>query len=366
VVALESIALFRGLDRAELQALRLIMQERRFAAGREIFREGDAGDGVYFVKDGLVEISGLVSADVRRVFSQLAPGEIFGEMAVIEYRPRSATATAIKNTEVYFVPRGEMLSILQRSPVLAFNLLQQISHRLREFNQLHLREVIEAERLAAIGNFARAIVHDLKNPLSIIGLSAEMFDMPNIQPEFRARTQTRIKKQVQRISDMVGDILIFADGKRADSEIKPGDYRAWVLELMPDLRAEAELKNTQIELENVPPEIPVSFDPRRLSRVFHNLVHNATDVMFNGGKIILRFRVGENEIATEIEDTGPGIAPEIADRLFQAFVTFGKSHGTGLGLSICKKIIEDHGGKISVRSEPDCGAIFSFTLPLAK
>ena len=366
MVALESITLFRGLGREELQALRLITQEQSFTASSEIFREGDSGGGVYFVKDGLVEISGLVSANVRRVFSQLAPGEIFGEMAVIEHRPRSATAIALKDTEVYFIPRDEMLSLIQHSPALAFNLLQQISHRLREFNQTHLREVVEAERLATVGNFARAIVHDLKNPLSIIGLSAEMFDMPNVRPEMRAQTQARIKKQVQRINDMVSDILIFTEGKRVNPEIKPADYRAFVLDLMADLRIEAELKNTQIELENVPPAILVPFNPRRLGRVFHNLVHNATDVMLTGGKIFLRFQVGEKEIITEIEDTGPGIAPEIAGKLFQAFVTFGKTHGTGLGLSICKKIIEDHGGRIWVRNEPERGAIFCFALPLAK
>jgi len=245
VVGLESIPLFRGLSRAELQALRLITQERRFTTGGEIFQEGAPGDGVYFVKDGLVEISGFVSANVHRVFSQLGPGEIFGEMAVIEHRPRSATATALKDTEVYFIPHGEMLSLIERSPGLAFNLLQQISHRLREFNHLHLREIVEAERLAIVGNFARAIVHDLKNPLSIIGLSAEMFDMPNVRPEIRAQTQARIKKQVERISDMVSDILIFTEGKRLNAEIRPADYRAWILDLMPDLRAEAEIKNSQ-------------------------------------------------------------------------------------------------------------------------
>ncbi len=108
------------------------------------------------------------------------------------------------------------------------------------------------------------------------------------------------------------------------------------------------------------------FDPRRLRRVFYNLVHNATDVMPNGGKIFLRFNADEKEIVTEIEDTGPGIAPEIADKLFQPFATHGKSHGTGLGLSICKKIIEDHKGRIWTRSEPKRGAIFCFSLPLAK
>jgi signal transduction histidine kinase len=362
-MTLETIPLLRYLNRNELQALRFIAQERQFATGQEIFQEGAPGDGVYFVKSGLVEIS--ASKGERRVFSRLGPGEIFGEMAVIEHRPRSATVSAAEPTEVYFLPRGELLPFIQRSPGLAFSLLQQISHRLREFNQLHLRELVQAESLAVIGRFAQGIVHDLKNPLSIISLSSEMFDMPGINPELRAKAQVRIRKQVERISEMVSDILIFTQGSAKPAELKPGDYGAFVLELAEDLRAEAELKSAHLQVENPPPPVPVRFDSRRLRRVFFNLVHNATDAMLNGGVIFLRFQCHNGGITTEIEDTGPGIAPEIADKLFQPFTTHGKTKGTGLGLSICKKIIEDHGGTIAAHSEAGRGAVFSFTLPAA-
>lgn len=363
-MTLETIPLLRQLNRNELQTLRLITQERQFAAGQEIFREGAPGDGVYFVKSGLVEIS--AGSGERRVFSRLGPGEIFGEMAIIEHRPRSATVTAAAATEVFFLPRGELLPFIEHSPGLAFALLQHISHRLREFNQLHLRELVQAETLAVIGRFAQGIVHDLKNPLSIISLSSEMFDMPGVSPEIRAKAQLRIRKQVERISDMVSDILIFTQASHKTAELKTGDYRTFVLDLIGDLRSEVELKSAHIDLENVPPSVAVRFDPRRLSRVFFNLVHNATDVMLNGGMIFLRFQANDREIITEIEDTGPGIAPEVAGKLFQPFVTHGKTTGTGLGLSICKKIIEDHGGTIAARSEAGRGAIFSFALPLVK
>ncbi|HEV2691686.1 MAG TPA: ATP-binding protein [Verrucomicrobiae bacterium] len=364
VMSLDAIPLFRTLTPVELQALRLITQERHVAAGQDIFLEGAAGDGVYFVKEGLVEIS--AGRGSRHVFSRLGPGEIFGEMAVIEHRPRSANASAAVDSEVYFLPRGEMLSFIQNSPNLAFALLQQISHRLREFNQLHLRKLVQAESLAVIGRFAQGIVHDLKNPLSIISLSSEMFDMPGIGPEIRAKSQIRIRKQVERVSDMVSDILVFTQGERKMGALKPGDFRTFVLDLIGDLRSEAEMKQSQIEMESVPPAGAVLFDPRSLSRVFFNLVGNATDIMLNGGKIFMRFSADDREITTEIEDTGPGISPEIADKLFQPFATHGKTKGTGLGLSICKKIVEDHGGVISVRGEAGRGAIFSFTLPLAK
>ena len=363
-MTLETIPLFRNLNPIELQALRLITQTKLFPAGQDVFHEGSPGDGVYFVKSGLVEISAGKSD--RHVLSRLGPGEIFGEMAIIEHRPRSANASAAQAAEVFFLPRGELLPFLERSPGLAFALLQQISHRLREFNQLHLRELVQAESLAVIGRFAQGIVHDLKNPLSIISLSAEMFDMPGISPEIRAKSKARIRKQVERVSDMVSDILIFTQGARTETNLKRGDFRAFVLELIGDIRSEAEMKSVQLEMQNAPPPVNVLFDQRRLSRVFFNLAGNATDIMLNGGKIFLRFTLNENEVVTEFEDTGPGIAPEIADKLFQPFATYGKTKGTGLGLSICKKIVEDHGGEISARGEAGRGAIFSFTLPLVK
>jgi len=363
-MTLETIPLFRMLGRDELQALRFIAQEKQFGAGQQIFPEGAAGDGVYFVKSGLVEIS--AGGVERRIISRLGPGEIFGEMAIIEHRPRSATATAAMATEVYFLPRGEMLTFIERCPSVALALLQQISHRLREFNHVHVQELVKAESLAVIGRFAQSIVHDLKNPLSIISLSAEMVDLPGANAEMRTKAQVRIRKQVERIGDMVSDILIFTQGSRRNLDLKAGDYGAFVSELVGDLRAEVEARSASIQLEKLPPAVMVRFDPRRLSRVFFNLVHNATDAMMDGGIIYLRFELRGDELATEVEDTGPGVAPEVADRLFEPFTTHGKKHGTGLGLSICKRIVEDHGGRISARSEAGRGAIFSFTLPLVK
>ena len=362
---LESVGLFQGLNAGEWRSLRRMAQEREFATGREIFRQGDPGDGVYVVRDGLVEIAHFVEGKEHRVFSQLGPGEIFGEMAVIENLPRSATAMAARDTRVYFIPRDEMLALLKRSPGLAFNLLSEISRRLRDFNQLHLREIVQAERLAVVGNFARSILHDLKNPLTVISLATEALDQPGLAPEKQAQSLNYIRNQVWHLNEMIGGILEFT-GTSTKTALAPADYRQFIDELLPELNADAGIKSVRIELQNQPPSVQLRLDVRRLRRVFFNLLHNATDVLPGGGKISLRFQCGEKEVTTEMEDTGPGLAPEIAGRLFQPFATHGKAHGTGLGLSICKKTIEDHGGRMGARSEPGRGAIFSFTLPLAK
>jgi len=365
VVTLETSELFRDLKADELRILKSFVHERTYNPGEDIFKEGDAGDGIYAVKKGLVEISGIVGENARVSFSKVGPGEIFGEMAVLEDKPRSASATAREDTSVYFLERAAMLKLVEKSPTLSLMLLREISHRLREFNQQYLREVLQTERLAIVGRFARSIVHDLKNPLNIIGLTAEMAGSAHAPPEMRQEAQARIRKQVDRISDMIGEILDFTQGSQSAVILAPFEYSQFVQRLLEEIRPEAALKSASLELDSPLPEVKLLLDPKRLRRVFHNLIHNATDAMPRGGKVLLRFIPNTTEVVTEIEDTGPGIAPEIADQLFEAFATHGKAHGTGLGLSICKRIIEDHRGWISARNEPGRGAIFSFGLPLA-
>ncbi len=364
MVALESAELFRNLKPEELRALRHVTLERQFHTGQEIFREGDPGDGVYLVREGLVEISGWVNQETRRVLSQIGPGGIFGEMAIIEHRPRSASATAARNTTAYFIPRGELLTLIERSPGLALSVLQVISQRLREFNQHFLREVVQSERLAVIGRFARSIVHDLKNPLNVIGLTAELACAPNASPQIRATAHGRVRKQIDRINDLVGEILLFTQGSSAVDSLTLMNYHEFFRHLLEELKEEAAIKSVELVVAHPPPEAKLMLNPNRLRRVFLNLLHNAADVMPRGGSVTVRFTLTPRELVTELQDTGPGIAPEIADQLFQAFVTHGKAHGTGLGLSICKKIIEDHSGRIWARNEPGGGAVFGFALPV--
>jgi signal transduction histidine kinase len=365
MVALEHSKPFHTLEPAERETLCRIAREHSFAAGQEIFKEGDSGDGVYVVKEGLVEISSAMADQDKRIFAQVNPGEMFGEMAVIELKPRSASATAVSASVVYFIPRDEMIKLVERSPLLAFEWLRVTSQRLRDFNQRYIQDIIQSERLAVIGRFARAIVHDIKNPLNIISLTAELSCMDRATAETRRKASGTIRKQVERVTEMIGEILEFTQGPRNDVILAALDYGGFVRQLLEDIRPELDVRGSALEFEEMP-SVTVCLDPRRLRRVFFNLIHNATDAMPDGGKVFLRFVAGPSEVITEIEDSGPGIAPEIADNLFQAFATYGKAHGTGLGLSICKRIIEDHHGRIWTRKEPGRGAIFCFSLPVEK
>ena len=363
MVSLEASKLFSGLPASALERLRKAAIEKRFADSAVIFQEGDPGDGMYMVRSGVVQISALIGKDQRHELTRLPPGEIFGEMAVLDDQPRSASASAIGNTEVIFIPRDTLRDLLKEVPAAAVRFMHEISGRLRDFNRNYIRELLQAERMALVGRFASSIVHDLKNPLTIISIAADTAAQESSTPEMRRTAWERQQTQIERITNMVNDILEFTRGSSGEMPFMYTDYSGFIKPLVQDLQSELSIKQVTIECENAPPAVKVPMNPKRLMRVFYNLCGNAVDAMPGGGKIRLAFSETDAEVVTEIKDTGPGIPTEVLDKLFEPFVTYGKVKGTGLGLSICRRIIEEHAGKIAARNLPNGGAVFTLSLP---
>ena len=358
---------FVGALNEELRALGRTGHVRRFAAGEVVFRAGDAGDGFYIVESGRVQISAVVGNGQSRVLATIGRGDYFGEMALLDDAPRSATAAAETVTDAYFLGRGDLLSLLEKRPQFALNLIREFSLRMRALNQKYADEILQAERLAVVGRFAGTIVHDFKNPLQVIGLAAELACSDHTAPPMRAKAHDRIARQVERMTHMLHELIEFTKPSGHKPLLSLVNFARYINPLAEEIRHEIAERSVQLELAAPPPEVDVRVQPQRLSRLFYNLLNNAVDEMSGGGKIFLRFVVqpdGRPELRVEIEDTGRGIAPEIAQTLFEPFATHGKTHGTGLGLTICKRIVEDHGGRSWARSEPGKGATVCFTLPL--
>jgi signal transduction histidine kinase len=367
MLPLESCKLFSSLSPEELASLKRLTREVSCAGGAEVFKEGDAGDALYVVRSGSVQISAVIGKGERQVLSRVPPGEMFGELAIIDNRPRSATAMAEVETALFVVPRDALIELLTSSPQFSFSMMREITNRLREFNRQYITQVLQAERMALVGRFASSIVHDLKNPLTIIGIAADMACEPETPVSARRVAQKRIQKQVDRISNMVSDILEFTRGGAAMQPVSTlVEYAEFARPVIEEIEREIGPKGVTVEIVTPIPLAKVPINPRRLSRVFYNLMFNAVDEMPEGGKIKMHFRTTDSELVTEIEDTGGGIAPEMLNKLFEAFETFGKVRGTGLGLSIAKRIIDEHRGRIYARNVPGGGALFGFTLPLAK
>jgi signal transduction histidine kinase len=354
---------FIALLSSELHDLKRAGQKRTVPAGEVIFEQGDAGDGLYVVEQGAVEITTMINGEQRCTLAVQEAGTFFGEMAVLDAQPRSATATAKVDSVVSFIPSSEVLRALGRSPELLALLVHEFSLRMRHSDRRLIHEIIQAERLTLIGRFAQSIIHDFKNPLNIITWGAELAAEEDVPAEQRLEAKNQICRQVARMTNMVNELLEFTRGTAREVVLRPANYREFVGTALADLIPEATAKSVRIVCEAPPPGLILEIDAERLQHVFSNLINNAIDMMPDGGAVTLRFTIREDEVVTEIEDTGPGLAPEIRAKLFQPFATHGKKHGTGLGLSICKRIIEDHRGSIYAHSEPRRGALFGFTLP---
>lgn len=351
----------------EIAALAASGEKRSYRAGAVIFAAGTPGYGFYVVQSGRVQLTAVVGDNQPRVLATVGPGDFFGEMAVLDDAPRSATALAEIDTVVLFLGRDALLHLLDARPRLALDLIREFSRRMRALNQKYVDEILQSERLAVVGRFAGTIVHDFKNPLAVIGLAAELSAMADTPAPARLKAEKTISRQIKRITAMLQELIEFTRPSGQKLLLQPSNFAEFMIPLAEEIADEIAPKKVKLLLPSRPPATTVRFDPQRLSRLFYNLVNNAVDAMpATGGKITLRFITEPAHLRIEVEDSGKGIAPEIAQKLFEPFATHGKAHGTGLGLSICRKIAEDHGGRIwaDATAPRGRGALFCFTLPL--
>jgi signal transduction histidine kinase len=246
----------------------------------------------------------------------------------------------------------------------------EIGRLARTFNHMcssiqHAREeLIRNERLYTIGRLASSIVHDLRNPLAAIYGGSEMLLHAELPAHQQKRLCANLYKASKRIQQLLDDLLKAGRGKTDD--LRDECLLTEVLQAAIDpFRGAAEKQNVAIRL-SVPDHVLVTADPGRLERAFSNLVVNALEAMPGGGQILIDAATGSDSITVRLADTGPGISPEIRDRLFQPFVSAGKRNGTGLGLALARQTVVDHGGEMWAASEPGRGAVFFVRLPVAQ
>lgn len=217
------------------------------------------------------------------------------------------------------------------------------------------------ERLTTIGRLLSGIVHDLKTPLTVISGYVQMM----VQADKRALREEYAElalKQFEHIGAMQRDVLEFARGERTTFTRK-----VYLNKFFSDIKEQLQTQLARLGVElviDLQDRGTARFDEGKITRVIHNLARNASEAMADkGGKFTIKVtRAKDNTLVLTFSDTGPGIPKEIEHRLFQSFVTSGKKGGTGLGLAITKRIAEEHGGTIAVRSSSR-GVTFTLKLP---
>lgn len=221
-------------------------------------------------------------------------------------------------------------------------------------------ELIRSERIATVGRLATSIVHDLRNPLATIYGGAEMLMYSQLSEAQVQRLAGNMHKASLRLQELLQDLLDIGSGRSAEAQ--PCDLRELAEDAGASIAAAAEGRSIKILIQ-IPPGIEITVNRRRIERVFSNLMGNALDVMPSGGEIRISATKTPESVVVKVQDTGPGIAPEIRNRLFQPFVTAGKRSGLGLGLAFSRQAVVDHGGDMWEDSSEGQGACFSFRLP---
>ncbi len=223
---------------------------------------------------------------------------------------------------------------------------------------------VRRRELAAIGQVASAIVHDFKNPLTAMRGFAEMIQMDHVRPQEHTALAEQIIDNADRLWAMVEEILHFVRGNRDSLQLRPTSGKQLGASVESALRhGMPDCIQLHVELDGLG---TIVVDAPKLERVIINLVRNASEAIVRSGTISVRGTPCPDEegwVRIHVEDDGPGIPRHVRDRLFDPFVTANKSSGTGLGLAIVKKIVEEHGGSVSVDSDHARGARFVVRLP---
>ncbi|HEY0021180.1 MAG TPA: hybrid sensor histidine kinase/response regulator [Longimicrobium sp.] len=215
------------------------------------------------------------------------------------------------------------------------------------------------------------VAHDLRNPLTAIRMDAEMLSSmlrPSVGP-FERESLDRIMAITGRMDGLIQDLLEVSRMERGTLVLEtfPRDPAAMLAESAHALRPLAAAHGLRLEVDAAAGLPPVHADGERVVQVLSNLVGNAVKFTPRGGAVTLACAPGEGEVRFWVEDTGPGIPPEQVPHIFGAFwqARHADRRGLGLGLSIARGLVEAHGGRIWVESDPGRGARFVFTLPLA-
>ncbi len=240
-------------------------------------------------------------------------------------------------------------------------LFEGVKQQMAELKQTQA-QLVQSTKLAAIGELAANIAHEINNPLTTV-LGFASFIAERLPAEDPMREELGlIQEEASRARDIVRDLLQFS--RQRDFMPEPTDLNTVLEQVVGMVRRQGAFNTVTVSEAYAPDLAMVEMDVSRIKQVFLNIINNAVYAMKDGGTLTMRTTPTADTVRVAFEDTGPGIPPEILGRIFDPFFTTKPEvSGTGLGLSVSLGIVQSHGGTIDVQSALGKGTTFTVTLP---
>ena len=334
-------------------------------AGTVIFQRGEPADAMYLVLVGTVNLvsDSLGVADRPETLASVPAGDFFGDMALLDHLPHVVRAVAAEDSLLGRIDHANTEEILRLAPhVVPLNFVRAVHRRVTGPNAHFTDEILRDGRLHHVGSMAGAIIHDFNTPLTAIRCACDLLET-RAHDDMHRRMAEVIKQSVERMLAMVQELLDYTLGANAPLRIEGGPLARLRAGL--DEQALDDLPRHGIQVERaVDYQGDVAVDLGRFERVLLNIIKNAREAMGkHGGRLRLAVYPSGEWLVFCIEDTGKGMPPEVAAKIFEPFFTHAKPTGTGLGMAMAKSVVDAHHGTIRVESQPGRGTKFEVKIP---
>jgi signal transduction histidine kinase len=373
---------FPGLGDEALAELAGVAELRTYPPGTILCHEGRAEETFYVIVSGRAEVSKYIQADMQRVLHRPGPGEFFGEIALVQEGPRTATVRTTEPTTVLEIGREAFMSVLNRSASMAVRIMLQVTSRLRDADQraiadLRRKNVELAQAYAELAaqqklrsEFLTTVAHELRTPLTAATGYLQLINSGTVPPMQAPQFLQTVAHNLDTVVHLVNNILLLQELELITPEFKPIEIGAVVLRAVEEMTERAAESGLTINTHIQRKLLQVMGDAGGLGRAIGALLDNAVKFSPEGGEINVRVQASE-AVRIEISDPGIGFPIEQLDDVCRPFTRIEGSGGhlfggVGLGIPIAKQVVESHGGHIEIASEVNKGSTFTIVLPIAE